>query len=210
MRRMRFTVTITVVLSVLFVAGCSGDASVRQSIGPSGGMLVLPGNRGSVSIPAAALASATEIGVTEVAASTLPALPEGAVAVGPYVAFTPHGTAFEVPATVELTYESAETGLTVMRIDSPSDTSWEALPEAVISRGRARVETGHFSVFVVTAYTIPCGTSGSACCMSGFLSEADDPDGDGCIGAAAILSCRAEHCGAPEATPDAGGTDGGA
>lgn len=199
---MRHTTSLGLLISLSLAApalGCdpAPSGAVRVNIDSSGGTLALPEGRAAVRVPAGALAASTELAIEEVAPGGLGALPAGAVAVGPYIAITPHGTTFAAPVTVDLPYTNSgsSAGITVMRIDSPSDTSWEALPEAEFTGTRAVFPTEHFSIVVVTRYEEACGTDLAACCEAGSLSEADDADGDGCIGTASVLPCVAGVCG---------------
>jgi hypothetical protein len=75
----------------LSVIACGPSSGVTETIDSSGGTVEGGGVR--VVVPAGALASAREIGVREIAAGDVAALPEESDAVSPLVALTParHG-----------------------------------------------------------------------------------------------------------------------
>jgi hypothetical protein len=148
-----------VLRSVLLVAAaaaaplaCSDDAAPAEGdsddtgtiIGADGGEA--SGDGATVTVPAGALADDIEIGVEEVMASALSAtLPASTTLSGPIIAFTPHGTEFSEPATIELPYVGAAN--TVLRLDNESDTTWEVVAGAVFTGGIASFESTTFSLY---------------------------------------------------------------
>jgi hypothetical protein len=129
-----------------------GDRSVTMMVGAAGGIVSIAGAR--VQIPSGALTQDTAIGVAtlsphDVAASEV--MVNGAVIVTQLlsepVAFTPHGTQFSSPVTIELPYSGGAE--LVMRLDDPHDTTWEVVDDATFEGGMATVVANHFSVYVV-------------------------------------------------------------
>jgi hypothetical protein len=86
-------------------AGDAGDGSSGTLIGPAGGTVSGPGGA-SVVVPAGALASSIQLRIAEDATGA-PALPKGFAAIGPVLAFTPHGTTFSSPVTVTVPFNPA-------------------------------------------------------------------------------------------------------
>ena len=70
-------------------------------------------------------------------------------AAGAVAAFTPHGTAFNAPVTVRLRYDPFVQAPSVLTLDDPSDTTWEAVTDATYRDGVAEFVVDHFSFFRV-------------------------------------------------------------
>jgi uncharacterized delta-60 repeat protein len=144
---------------LLFVlSACGGGQSPPSSspqppppsgIGPAGGTVSNGGAR--VVVPAAALAQVTSIAIeqTDVGA---PPLPAGVVAFGPMFAFTPHGTAFAVPAAVTLPYDPSRVppGTQVeLYKTGASQSSWQSVPLTSTGSNSVTADVSGFSYMVV-------------------------------------------------------------
>ena len=121
-------------------------------VGAAGGTVVAEGGTAMVEIPPGALSSDTPILVEQIPAANLAPLPAEATLAGSVFAFTPHGTTFNVPATVELPYDPTFGGsLEVIRLDDENDTTWESLTGASFMDGTARLQVSRFSVMAVAS-----------------------------------------------------------
>lgn len=114
----------------------SGE-SVTRTIGPEGGTLEL--TRMTLTIPPGAVATPTQITVTE----TTRATPAGFTAYSPLYEFLPAGLSFATPATLEMEYVGDAT-LAGLFMTHPESVGWERLGglprDTVVS-----AEIGHFS-----------------------------------------------------------------
>ncbi len=134
--------------------GCEASPTESQPgtqesfrVGPNGSQISL--SDGAVlSIPEGALSKEITIQLDSVAPSTLTAaLSSETTLVGQAHRFLPHGTQFLEPIEVILPYQGAANR--VLRLDDESDTTWEVVPDAVFSEGRARFQTSSFSIYAV-------------------------------------------------------------
>lgn len=138
------------------------------SIGAEGGSIAAEGGA-QVDVPADALADEVELTIEQAESPEdfgATALSEGFDAVTT-VMVTPHGTTFSTPATLSLPYSAAELGdaedeLVLMRIDDPSDTSWEPQVGLELDGGVASAEIDGFSV-----YSLAAVAAGACPCWSG-------------------------------------------
>ncbi len=121
----------------------TGGGGQTTGIGPSGGSVSASG--ATVTVPAGALSTQVSIGVAEVsvAPSTLPANFDAA---SPIFAFTPHGTSFSMPVTVVLPLTEAATK--VLRLENPSDSTWEEVSNVNFTSTTATFTVTGFSFFV--------------------------------------------------------------
>lgn len=154
---------VCVVTSSLLLAlgACGGGGSADEGgstppppqqtgIGPGGGT-VTGANGAKVGIPPGALSNIIDIRIEQTSVGS-PALPSGFSASGPMFAFTPHGTAFAVPVSVTLPFDSASvpTGSTpsLYKTNAAQD-QWEPLTDAVFDAGTVRANVTSFSHFQV-------------------------------------------------------------
>ncbi len=119
------------------------DASMSSTIGPAGGSV--SAGEAEVTIPAGALSTDVAIGVAAVAAPL--ALPPEYTAVSLFWAFTPHGTTFATPATIQIQHAGGADA--VLHLDSPSDTAWDLVASPSLDATRASFTTSTFSFYVV-------------------------------------------------------------
>lgn len=140
------------------------DSAVKDLIGAEGGVVSADG--ASVTIPAGALESDVEIGVETYASAAdagVTAAPDFAEGVGAVVVLTPHGTEFETPVTVTLTFDAGvitdPDELVLLRLDDEADTTWEEVGPFTVSGNTVTFETSTFSVVSaaqVAAGACPC------------------------------------------------------
>ncbi|MGH8237526.1 MAG: Calx-beta domain-containing protein [Steroidobacteraceae bacterium] len=119
-----------------------------SGIGPAGGTVNGP-NGSKVVIPPGALAAATPIAITQIAASATP-LPAGIQSFGTTFAFTPHGTTFAVPVTVTLPLDPAAipAGVVPQMLKTNAQNQWQEIPNAVFGTTTMSGEVTSFSDFV--------------------------------------------------------------
>lgn len=152
----------------------------KAAIGTDGGTVAIEG--ASVTIFAGALDERVEVEVTRLSASDAEALPAADLAgttmarASAVFAFTPHGTQFSEP--VEITFEVTERADVVLRLDDPTDATWEFVQDAVIEGGTAHLATDHFSLYA--AFSIEENDSALDVCEQS------------CPEAGQILSCNGE------------------
>ena len=92
--------------SATFGVSITVNAAIGGGIGPAGG--VVNGFYGaSVTIPAGALATTVDIEIPRDSTGSPALPPTGIDAAGAMYALTPHGTAFSVPATVQIPFDTA-------------------------------------------------------------------------------------------------------
>ncbi len=140
-----------VLLIGLLMAGCGGgnDPAPVPMIGSAGGTVAGPAGA-QVVVPAGALPQPTAVAVAQSSAGA-PALPAGLAAAGPVFAFTPHGTAFALPATVTLPFDANQVpaGATPVLYKTDAAGQWNAVPGASLNAGTATAMVDSFSWFVV-------------------------------------------------------------
>ncbi len=181
---------------VLAAVGCSNappPRAITRVVDAAGGTLTLGTGDAIVTVPAGALATPTELGISDVPLEDLAALPAGEARGGPF-ALTPHGVAFAAPVEVALRHAGSDVGLSLLRLDDEGDASWEPVEGARFADGVASAATDRFSVWVVLGPIVDdCGDPSERCC-TGPNPTLDDPDGDGCDGAESVCddgACRA-------------------
>jgi alpha-tubulin suppressor-like RCC1 family protein len=134
------------------LTGCGGGGDAAPVVGVAGGEVEGPaGSR--VTVPAGALASDTEVAITESAAGA-PALP-ATVSMGSEVfALTPHGTVFSKPVRVRLPADPQRVaaGLTGFLYKTNASGGWERVPGAVVADGFVTAEVTSFSWFGFFAF----------------------------------------------------------
>ena len=138
-------------LVALLVGACSGSEDGSSSaptvqIGPSGGRVEVTG--ATVTIPAGAVDSPVEVGVTRVDPGSLTAIPDGFELVSPIYGLLPIGLSLSTPAIVVLAYDSDSPNLAVLRVDDESDQSWEVV-DGVVFDGQATLSVDRLSFFAV-------------------------------------------------------------
>lgn len=177
-------------------AGRVPDASTSSTIGPAGGSV--SAGEASVTIPAGALATDVAIGVAAVSAP-LP-LPAEYTAVSLVWAFTPHGTTFASPATIQIQHSGGADA--VLRLDSPSDTAWDPVASPTLAASTATFTTSTFSFYVVvhanTAASVVHPFYASAPAWNDYVVN-DGPDGlsasdTACTQAVASAAQLSRHC----------------
>jgi hypothetical protein len=133
------------------LTGCGGGGDAAPVVGVAGGEVEGPaGSR--VTVPAGALASDTEVAITESAAGA-PALP-ATVSMGSEVfALTPHGTVFSQPVQVRLPADTSRVppGLSGSLYKTNAAGAWERVPGAVVAGGFVTAEVTGFSWFAFFA-----------------------------------------------------------
>ncbi|MFO0683266.1 MAG: MopE-related protein [Sandaracinus sp.] len=127
----------------------------RESmIDATGGSVALDHGSGTITIPTGALGAPTEIAISKLTDDSVEDPPGASVAVSPPIALTPHGQQFLVPVTVQIAYAGPSAGLSLVRLDDETDTTWELVGGATFADGIASFQTTHFSVVeVVTGST---------------------------------------------------------
>ena len=126
------------ILAVALLLGTWGcESSTRDSatvtVGSQGGTITLGDAR--IEIPPGALSQDTVITVARTAAPA-PA-PDETESAGDVFSFTPHGTLFNTPITIQLPYTGLDNDLSVLRLDDENDTLWEAVEGVTFSGGLA-------------------------------------------------------------------------
>ena len=132
--------------------------SVKQTIDEAGGRVEAVG--ATVIVPAGALASAVEIAVGPTD-GPVTAVPPEFDSAGDATSFTPHGTTFTVPVTLELAF-SGDAGI-VLRLADESDGTWEVVEGARFEDGVAIIEVSSFSVYVPVACSLGATPKGGTC-----------------------------------------------
>ncbi|MEW5848640.1 MAG: hypothetical protein AB2A00_07485 [Myxococcota bacterium] len=157
--------------------------STKANVGSQGGSVSHGG--ASVEVPPGALGTDVEVTVAEVPFPAA-ALPADMTTTGSAFAFTPHGTTFTSPVTLELPHDG--TADAVLRLDDENDSTWEIVDGATFANGVATVQTTRFSVYVTVSScsrlcahgATVCGAAGSAVtqgtCVSSCTSQAAQPN----------------------------------
>ena len=140
---------------------CGGDescdgASGWQCVGNTGGVVELAGEGVSVRIPAGALEGNTPIRIRALddpAQTLTAALPADRRYLGKAYVFEPHNpNLFRAEVNVCLPCQGARADLTVLRLDDPSDTSFEVYRDQVQCDGaQLCFSTSGFSVYALAA-----------------------------------------------------------
>jgi len=147
-------------LTFVLLAGCGDPLILTQTVGPDGALIELPGG-GSLDIPAGALDADTDLGieiVTDLAEGGFQPLP-GYLSNAPdvAVALTPHGTTFNVPATLSLPAPAAIADLVIMRAADEDDADWTSVGPVTFADGLATLSIDGFSSYaLVAAGSCPC------------------------------------------------------
>jgi hypothetical protein len=143
----------SLLLSLGLVVACGGGdggggGSAGADIGPAGGTVSGP-NGAQVVIPAGALAATVRVGVAQSSAGA-PSVPGGTLAVGQVYAFTPHGTAFAVPVTISVPFDtSAAAGLTPALLKTNGAGQWEEVAATVSGNTLTAAVTGFSWALVI-------------------------------------------------------------
>lgn len=154
----------SVVVVVVACGGGNGAAPVpapapapTNQIGPSGGTVAGP-NGAQVAIPAGALAASTAI-VVDQSSTGSPALPAGVTTFGSIYAFTPHNTAFALPATITVPFNAASVpaGRTPVLFKTNAAGAWEQVAGATLNAGTVTAQVTSFS-WTVVGVTLAAGT----------------------------------------------------
>jgi uncharacterized delta-60 repeat protein len=133
----------------------SGGTTPVPGIGAAGGTVTGPAGA-QVVVPAGALSQNTNIEVTQSGVGA-PPLPAGVLAAGQTFAFTPHGTAFAVSATISVPFDAAvvPAGATPsLYKTNAAQTAWESVPGASVSGTHMTGSVSGFS-YAVVGYTPP-------------------------------------------------------
>jgi hypothetical protein len=156
-------------------AGCSSDKSpsggntyqtenpVSGTVGTSGGA-VSADTRGSITVPAGALAQPVVLKISDVASvpSSSPlATPANAQAESKVLAFEPHGQQFTQPVTITIDY-SGTVGADLELLTSDGTAAWTAVSGASFTSGTATAQVSHFSYFCVVRHPRDASSTGGS------------------------------------------------
>ena len=155
------------------------------TVDPDGEEVEVPMEGGSTAIaaPEGAVDEDTEIQIQVVDEEEIAPLEgEASMPIAP-VAFTPHGTTFNVPVEISFTVEGGVAeGAVIARLEDENDTTWEVL-DTVIEGDRISTEVTSFSIYAVVEglcpTTDPDSDSDGACdSVDPCPTDATDADGD--------------------------------
>ncbi len=146
-------------LTCIALAACGGGGGSSDDSSPAGtspavstvgagGGAVEHSDGARVVVPAGALSTDTRIEVARTSAGA-PPLPVGVTAFGPMFAFTPHGTAFAVPATVTVPFDAnaVPTGVRIALYKTTAQqAAWERVPGATVEASSVTALIGDFSL----------------------------------------------------------------
>lgn len=124
-------------------------ALAAGTVGADGGTIT--GENVSLTLQANSVSQDTVIYIYETTTGEEPTLPEGSTLVGTAWAFTPHGTTFSEPITIE--FEVPEGTNLVLRADDENDNTFEIVENYSITGTTATLETNTFSVYVGSVFT---------------------------------------------------------
>jgi hypothetical protein len=124
-------------------------ALAAGQVGADGG--TISSDAVSLTIEAGSLQEDTVIYVYETTTEEDSDLPEGSTLVGTAWAFTPHGTTFDEPVTIEFSVPEG-TNL-VLRANDEEDNTFEIVENATVSGNTATLSTNTFSVYVGSVFT---------------------------------------------------------
>lgn len=124
-------------------------ALAAGTVGTDGG--TVQGENVSLTLQPGSLQQDTVIYIYETSTGENPQLPEGSTLVGTAWAFTPHGTTFEQPITIE--FDVPEGTNLVLRADDENDNTFEIVQNYTVANNKATLETNTFSVYVGSVFT---------------------------------------------------------
>jgi len=136
----------------LALAACGGGSDDAppstpgtRTVGAAGGTVTGSGGA-QVVVAAGALAQNTAISVAQ-SGTGAPPLPAGVTAFGPMFAFTPHGTAFSVPATITVPFDPAlvPAGATPQFYKTNAQNQWEQVANATFGTNAVTADVTSFS-----------------------------------------------------------------
>lgn len=132
--------------ALLLLAGsCSDDEPPSSAgIGPEGGTLVLP-DGARIELPPGAVPDGVKVVASLVNVKDAAAPPEGMRVSSKVYAFTPHGTRFAKPVTIQIPASSVENS--VFELDDDEDTSWEQTTSTRGDKGFHAITVEHISLF---------------------------------------------------------------
>ena len=131
---------------------CSSSSPDEQTIiGPEGGVAQDSSGLARVEVPPGALEVATSIVISSVEQADVAALPDGWTFGGDIFSFTPHGTKFDTPVTLQVPYRPGPRKLVLVRLDDEDDPTWEVVNDAIFVNGRAIVDSDRFSLLGVAS-----------------------------------------------------------
>ena len=149
-------------LVTLTFTACGGSddgpssAGATMSITAAGGTLDGPGGAQLV-VPAGAVTQPTSVTIAQ-SGGGAPALPAGGADVGSMFALTPHGTAFAVPATIRVPFDSSRLGAgetpTLWKTNA-TQTGWEQVPGATVSGSVMQAQISSFSWTIIRTPQLP-------------------------------------------------------
>lgn len=161
---------------------CGGSASsVTTAVGADGDTVEVGVEGGSteVDIPEGALSQEVEITVEEVESGSVAELPPGTSSPVAPVAFTPHGTKFDVPVVISFTVNGGvPVGAVIGRLDDENDTTWELL-EGAISGNVISTEVTTFSIYSVIEGTCVDNDEDGICNSEDACPDSAENDDDG-------------------------------
>ena len=124
-------------------------ALAAGTVGEDGG--TVSGENVSLTIQAGSLSEDTVIYVYETQTDDDAELPEGSTLVGTAWAFTPHGTTFSEPVSIQ--FEVPEGTNLVLRADNEEDNTFEIVESYNVDSTTATIQTNTFSVYVGSVFT---------------------------------------------------------
>ena len=158
--------------------GCGGDAEPTEEVleklltmGPSGGTIALGGV--TITVPAGALASDTQVGVEYVAGPSLLELPDRPEGLGGALAgtliLTPHGTRLAQPIQISVPTTFTDNAFALLRLADDDATEWTTEDAA------RRVGTSvQFSLHQFSTYSLAAVAEGACPCWNAKTLDAFD------------------------------------
>jgi hypothetical protein len=146
-------------LSILLgLTACGGGGGTQpRGIGPDGGT-VTGTNGATIVVPAGALSSTVDLGITEIDASSA-SLPAGIRRLGAVYELTPHGTNFAAPVTVTVPFDPAQVSagrsVQALKTTDAALTSWGVVADPSVSGTTLSVEVSSFSNILPAAMALP-------------------------------------------------------
>ncbi len=169
-------------VAVMIASACGddGDAptSVSAVIGTEGGTVELVGG-GKAVIPAGALDEETEITITKLNDSDVPALPDNLEPTGKPYAFKPHGITFALPVKVEVPYDGSDMDVRPVKLPNeapervPADWTTVAPSEKDTADNKVSGEVTSFSVIMAAR---PRRQSGVITLPDGAIDDGSMPN----------------------------------
>ena len=130
------------------LVACTRGGSDGQTVDEKGGVVKKEGV--SIDIPEGALSGPVDVEISKressgLPAATAPGIRGTAELSADIFAFTPHGTIFAKPVTVQIPHTG--NGNVVLRLDDEKDTTWELVPKTTFASGVVRFEVTRFSIY---------------------------------------------------------------